>query len=61
VADTTIEKFLARAVRLYERERGGVFRLLLAWTIRGALGQVGLYRYNLERLTDWKGLKAVTE
>jgi hypothetical protein len=48
VAEKTIEKFLARAVRLYEQEQGGVFRLPLAWTIREAVGQVG------KRLPDYK-------
>src|SRR3989304_9011991 len=46
MAEKTIEKFLARAVRVYEQEQGGVFRLPLACTIREGLGCVlakGLY------------------
>ena len=41
VAEKTIEKFLARAVRLYEQEQGGADRLPLAWTLREEVGQVG--------------------
>jgi len=41
VAEKTIEKFLARAVLLYEREQGGTFRLPLAWAVRVAVGEMG--------------------
>jgi len=41
MAGRTIEKFLARAVRLYEQEQGGAFRLPLAWVICPAVAEVG--------------------
>ena len=46
VADKTVEKFLARAVRLYEPDQGGSSGPPI-WIVRGAFGQVGLYRYDL--------------
>ncbi len=41
VAEKTIEKFVAHVVRLYEREKGGAFRLPLAWTVCVAVDEVG--------------------
>ena len=44
MAEKTIEKFLARAVRLYEQEQEepfGALWLLHAWIICAAVGKVG--------------------
>jgi hypothetical protein len=40
MAEKTIEKFLARAVRLYEQEQGGALRLPLAWIISEAVDEM---------------------
>jgi len=44
--EKTIKKFLACTVRLFKIEQGRVFRLPLAWIVRGTLGQVYL-RFRL--------------
>jgi RNA-directed DNA polymerase len=46
VAEKTIEKFLAHAVRLYEQEQGGAFRLPLAWFVCAAVGWVDAWRHH---------------
>ena len=44
LAAKTIEQFVERALRLYEQEPGGGFRLLLAWVVPATVGQVGRRR-----------------
>jgi len=41
LAEKTIEKFLARAVRLYEQEQGEPFGSPLAWIVCAEVGEVG--------------------
>ena len=41
MAKKAVEKFLARAVRLYGQEQGESFRLPLAWIVCAAVGEMG--------------------
>jgi len=41
MAEKTIDKFLARVVRLHEQERGGTFQLPPTWVIPAAVGEMG--------------------
>ena len=51
MAEKTIEKFLARADRLYEQEPGGGVCPLPACKVRAAMDQVVVWRHN----TPYKG------
>ena len=47
MAEKTIEKFLARAVRLYEQEQGEPKGSPLAWIVREAFGGMIVWRHSM--------------
>jgi len=51
MAERTIEKFLARAVRPYEQEQGGALGLPLAWTVCEAVGKIHCFDNPPRRIT----------